>query len=152
MFVVFKITANISCVLFDVTCFWRKDTPGHCWLLWIWGWLTGIDRFWCLGNVHFSQDLLENKTQKQTWPNITSTKHQFPHSYSHPLLVSCYKEEFTFHTSKCLDLLITHRRVAAAASGIAGKRCNGDRHSHHQEIKQCQYCWKALAQSLVEKD
>lgn len=92
------------------------------------------------------------KTKKQTWPNITKTKHQFPPSHLHSLLVSCYKAAFTFHTSKCLDLLITHWRVAAAASGIAGKCCNGDRHSHHQEIKRCQYSWKALAQNLVDKD
>lgn len=133
---VFRITANIisenSIVVFFLL--WAASGgsthPGHCWLLWIWGRLIGIDRFWCLSNDHFSQDLMERHKNKPDQISPRQSASSLPHTYSLCWLAAIKQHLPSTHP----NALITHRRVAAAASGIAGKRCDGDRHSHHQEI------------------
>lgn len=85
---VFRITANIisenSIVVFFLL--WAASGgsthPGHCWLLWIWGRLIGIDRFWCRSNDHFSQDLMERHKNKPDQISPRQSASSLPHTYT----------------------------------------------------------------------
>lgn len=95
--------------------------------------LIGINRRWCFFKDHLSQRLMENTRQiEQKGLDKAQVPTVRPTLSAGKLLKGTL---FTFNTTKCFYLTITHQLDAAAAGGIAGKGCNCDRNSHHQRLK-----------------